>query len=462
MKKYFVIYLLIFSALAVRAAEKWYVNYEKGQDAVKQEKWADAVNYLNQAIAKKANPKRNAKTYGLHFIDYFPYLYRGVAYYHLNKFDLAEADLLHSRSSGEIKNASKDKNAFKSLETYLKLIQQKKQLAATKARKADLDAALKKATALFEQKKYAQAKSAFEKILTEHPDNHLAKESLNKIDAEMTRQAAAKADAERQGQIQSAFENGVRFYEQKRFRLAEQEFNKVLQIDNRHQDALQYLQKIKEKKRAFAKITQDLIVAKKLFATGKKKRARKLFRSILTRDAENKDALKYVKLIDEANNVETPDAVLGDKTEDKDRLQEADELFQQAVDAFSSGNVSSAKRLFEKYKSKYPADKRADQYLSKISRVQNQIQQGVVAFFEGETDKSLKMLSAAENVTKTTPDLYAFLGCAYATQYLLTGSRDRDLLDSARKQFAKLKELDADYKFDSKYFSPRIVRIFQK
>jgi len=462
MKKYFVIYLLIFSALAVRAAEKWYVNYEKGQDAVKQEKWADAVNYLNQAIAKKANPKRNAKTYGLHFIDYFPYLYRGIAYYHLNKFDLAEADLLHSRSSGEVKKASKDKSALKNLDTYLKLIQQKKQLATKKARKADLDAALKKATALFDQKRYAQAKSAFEKILTKQPDSHLARESLNQIDAELNRQAAAKADAERQVQIQSAFEDGVRFYNQKRFHLAEQKFNTVLGLDNQHKEARQYLQKIEEKKRLFAKIAQDLIVAKKQFDTGKKKRARKLFRSILTRDAENKDALKYLELIGKVDDVEPPDALLADKTVDKDRLRQSDDLFKQGVVSFSSGALNSAKRLFEKYKIKYPADKRADQYLSKINRTQNQIKQGVAAFFEGETDKSLKMLSAAENVTKTTPDLYAFLGCAYATQYLLNGSRDRALLDSARRQFTKLKELDANYKFDSKYFSPRIVRIFQK
>ena len=65
----------------------------------------------------KEKPNANARTYGMQFIDYIPYFYRGVAYYQTGELDKAKADLETSQSFGEIQKTSRDK--FESLQKFL-------------------------------------------------------------------------------------------------------------------------------------------------------------------------------------------------------------------------------------------------------------------------------------------------------------------------------------------------------
>ena len=103
-------------------SEEWYVSYNKGVDAVKSGQWQTAVQRLSDAISDKPSSKANAKTYGYSFIDYFPYVYRGVAQYHLGNRGQALSDLKEEERQGEIQDGARDRNARNLLEEYLGLL----------------------------------------------------------------------------------------------------------------------------------------------------------------------------------------------------------------------------------------------------------------------------------------------------------------------------------------------------
>ena len=72
------------------AAETWYESFHKAEEALANEQWGDAVRHLNVALEAKPESSAQERTYGLRFVDYFPYLKLGIAYYHLGQLDAAE------------------------------------------------------------------------------------------------------------------------------------------------------------------------------------------------------------------------------------------------------------------------------------------------------------------------------------------------------------------------------------
>ncbi|ETR65015.1 MAG: hypothetical protein OMM_14950 [Candidatus Magnetoglobus multicellularis str. Araruama] len=52
---------------------KWEDYYECGLFCIEKECYAQAVEYLNQALSIKTIDKRMIRTYGVHMIDYFPH-----------------------------------------------------------------------------------------------------------------------------------------------------------------------------------------------------------------------------------------------------------------------------------------------------------------------------------------------------------------------------------------------------
>jgi hypothetical protein len=78
---------------AALAQGKWVDPYDKGTDAIKNQKWTEAVADLTQAIAADSHAQANKITEGVYHEDYFPYYYRGLAYFNLKQTDKALADL---------------------------------------------------------------------------------------------------------------------------------------------------------------------------------------------------------------------------------------------------------------------------------------------------------------------------------------------------------------------------------
>ncbi len=101
-------------------ADRWFESYEKGRVALQSEQNDDAVRYLTEAIDQKPESKANARTYGTHFIDYFPYVYRGIAYARLGRTALALRDFQAEQAAGEADQGARDTRAAMLLRQHLR------------------------------------------------------------------------------------------------------------------------------------------------------------------------------------------------------------------------------------------------------------------------------------------------------------------------------------------------------
>jgi len=111
--------LLLIVLIPDARADRWFEIYEKGRAALQNQQYDDAVRYLTEAIDQKPESKANARTYGTHFIDYFPYVYRGIAYARLGRTALALQDFQTEQQAGEADQGTKDTRAAMLLRQHL-------------------------------------------------------------------------------------------------------------------------------------------------------------------------------------------------------------------------------------------------------------------------------------------------------------------------------------------------------
>jgi TolB-like protein len=83
-KMYFMFLILLFG-LSNLHAEEWFRLYEDGIEALKAGKYDEAVTKFQQALDKKDTDINRIKTYGMHFIEYYPNRELGVALYYLGR-----------------------------------------------------------------------------------------------------------------------------------------------------------------------------------------------------------------------------------------------------------------------------------------------------------------------------------------------------------------------------------------
>ena len=72
---------------------EWWNYYERGSSYAEGAFWPDAIADFQEAIRQRRNDQRRARTYGLHFIDYFPHRELGIAYYHVGRYPEAIHEL---------------------------------------------------------------------------------------------------------------------------------------------------------------------------------------------------------------------------------------------------------------------------------------------------------------------------------------------------------------------------------
>lgn len=94
---------LVLLALTFPAsAAEWFDDYFDGIEAAKKKNWGTVIQKMNAAIAKKPNEEKKAKTYGVQFISYHPYYYRGVAHFNEGRWAEAVDDLKRATGVGEL------------------------------------------------------------------------------------------------------------------------------------------------------------------------------------------------------------------------------------------------------------------------------------------------------------------------------------------------------------------------
>lgn len=64
---------------------RWWNYYERGSSYAEGEFWHDAIADFQAALTQRQDDQRRARTYGLHFIDYFPHRELGIVYYRLDR-----------------------------------------------------------------------------------------------------------------------------------------------------------------------------------------------------------------------------------------------------------------------------------------------------------------------------------------------------------------------------------------
>ena len=85
----FLITLLLFASLST-AGNEWFQSYKNGVKALENGNYNKAVVLFQKALRVKQRDTKKIKTYGMHFIAYYPHRELGIAYYYLG--DLKKAD----------------------------------------------------------------------------------------------------------------------------------------------------------------------------------------------------------------------------------------------------------------------------------------------------------------------------------------------------------------------------------
>ncbi len=80
---------------------RWWNFYERALSFAEGGFYEESVNDLKLAIQQRYEDQRSARTYGMHFVDYFPHRELGVVYYHMGKYEDAEKELETSLSTAD-------------------------------------------------------------------------------------------------------------------------------------------------------------------------------------------------------------------------------------------------------------------------------------------------------------------------------------------------------------------------
>jgi len=81
--------------------DTWFDNYNCALSLIEAQCYEKALSFINNAINKRYHDQRMAKTYGMHFIDYFPHREKGIIHFFLAQYHMAEKELQISISDEE-------------------------------------------------------------------------------------------------------------------------------------------------------------------------------------------------------------------------------------------------------------------------------------------------------------------------------------------------------------------------
>jgi len=410
--------------LGTAAAQEWYEYYEQGREAVAEQRWDDAIRNLSRAIALRDEPGANVKTYGLQFIDYFPYTYRGMAEYKAGHYDDALKDLERADRIGAAREGRSDNQAGAILREYLGLTRQyavdsKTYAAAVSAhRQKDYRAALDGFKAIGTTSPYYAEAQRYITMTEEELRARRAREPVAEeraVDTTSTPPVATAAKPPAPPPEDQDFTEGVKFFATKEYARAEAKFRAVLSRDRSHREAADYLRRIRD-----ARAREQQLAARP-----------------------------------EPTPTRPAPAAQPPATDRRDAAE--DSLVSVAVALFESGLLERAEQTFTAVRKANPSQSEAAFYLEKISANRRSIREGVVAYLEGEYEAAISQLSDAARVNKENAVLYGYLAASCAARYYLTGAEDEDLRSRAQTAFRTARQLDATYSPDRRYTSPRII-----
>ena len=85
--------------------ERWWNFYERGCSFASGEFFDEAIADFKEAVRQRTTDSYRARTYGMHFIDYFPHRELGIVFYHTGHYQSAIEELSSSLSQVETAKA---------------------------------------------------------------------------------------------------------------------------------------------------------------------------------------------------------------------------------------------------------------------------------------------------------------------------------------------------------------------
>jgi hypothetical protein len=209
------------------SAAIWYESYELANKAILAKQWKEAVQYINQAIELKPDSNPRARTYGLNFVEYFPYLKLGIAYYNLGQFDAASHALDTEERLKAIAKSPPDLAELKNMRD--RIIQARATANAAQQRQIEsvVSESLDQASQLETEGRFDAAIAAVSKALAVAPENGNAKAALTRL---KTKVALATKQKERQSQAETLSKEGESYFVAEQYQLASSKFSESLSL----------------------------------------------------------------------------------------------------------------------------------------------------------------------------------------------------------------------------------------
>jgi tetratricopeptide (TPR) repeat protein len=215
-------------------AADWSVRYQKGLDAFHQKQWATAILYLNESIRERPDEKAGVNVEGLRFVDYFPYLYRGVAHARSGNIRRAIEDLERSEQTGEVARARNDSGAQ---------LLMRESLATLRTTARD-EAMLAQGVAFYRNHEYRKAMEKFAAINRTSSVYIEAQRYIGIAQRDRARDSTSIAGISAPDSSVMEYDTGIRLFEQHDLAAAERRFHSVLRRQKDHAGARAYLTKI--------------------------------------------------------------------------------------------------------------------------------------------------------------------------------------------------------------------------
>ena len=244
-------HLLFF--LLVFQNQPFYELYKDGRKALEEKKYQEAVVFLTDAVRLKPESKKNAKTYGVQFIEYYPYHHLALAYYKLGEFENAKNALNKAYSYAE--------NQEYSIRATMELLNE--QLSEISERKAastetfTIDTT--KVTKLLGEEKLEQAYNELNSLQKKFPTAQVLIDLRNLFNFQVARkQELESARAERDKKILEFLGKAKKAEGDGLLEESLVNYQTVLILDESNQQATLAIPRLKSKLEAEGRTAQDI------------------------------------------------------------------------------------------------------------------------------------------------------------------------------------------------------------
>jgi tetratricopeptide (TPR) repeat protein len=276
-------------------ADLWYEHYTAAQEALEKERWSEAIEQITNALEKRGDSAARARTYGMKFIAYFPYLMLGIAYYNLDQLDAALQAFETEERLGAI--AGSEEGMQKLRKFRAATMERQRLLGEEESRRiaSIVSSSLGEAASFELNGQLEEAVAAVSSALAVEPDNADALATLERLRAKMA-ERQQRRDLERR--VADLVEQGRQLLTRGDFAQGSSVLRQALALAD-NEEARQLLDQAQSRLRSELRAASDqsaaavatgLGEARDLQRAGRLDEALERLQSVLALDPENADA----------------------------------------------------------------------------------------------------------------------------------------------------------------------------